>query len=105
MIKIGNFLFHYRNGLFPVFYLLLFISSPRIFEDYRLAVAVGLTLAIAGQALRAVTIGLAYIVRGQTLPPLYTPTHHMSPVSRLPIGHYPVFMKPSCVLASQRTFL
>ena len=64
MVRLGNFLFHYRNGLFPVFYLLLFISSPRIFEDYRLAVAMGLTLAVAGQALRAVTIGLAYIVRG-----------------------------------------
>src|SRR2546426_5937752 len=64
MVRLGNFLFHYRNGLFPAFYLLLFIKSPRLFDDYRLAVALGLTLAIAGQTLRAVTIGLAYIVRG-----------------------------------------
>jgi protein-S-isoprenylcysteine O-methyltransferase Ste14 len=64
MVRLGNFLFHFRNGLFPAFYLLLFLNSPRIFDDYWLAVALGLTLALAGQVLRALTIGLAYIVRG-----------------------------------------
>src|SRR4051812_2238799 len=64
MVRLGNFLFHYRNGLFPAFYLLLFVRSARLFEDYRLAIAIGLAVALAGQILRAVTIGLAYIVRG-----------------------------------------
>jgi len=64
MVRLGNFLFHYRNGLFPGFYLLLFVPSPRIFDDYHVAIALGLGLAVAGQTLRAITIGLAYIVRG-----------------------------------------
>jgi len=64
MIRIGNFLFHYRNALFPLAYLLLFLNGPRIIADYRLAVAGGLIVALAGQGLRAVTIGLDYIIRG-----------------------------------------
>ncbi len=57
MIRIGNFFFHYRNALFPLAYLLLFLNGPRIIADYRLAVAGGLIVALAGQGLRAVTIG------------------------------------------------
>src|SRR6266487_2867390 len=64
MIRIGNFFFHYRNALFPLAYLLLFLDGPRIITDYRLAVASGLIVALAGQGLRAVTIGLEYIIRG-----------------------------------------
>src|SRR6266498_2859568 len=64
MIRIGNFFFHYRNALFPVAYLLLFLNGPEIIDDYRLAVAGGLIVALAGQGLRAVTIGLEYIIRG-----------------------------------------
>ena len=64
MVRLGNFLFRYRNCLFPAFYLLLFWKSPGIFDDYGLAIALGITLAVAGQLLRALTIGLAYIVRG-----------------------------------------
>ena len=64
MIRIGNFFFHYRNALFPLAYLLLFLNGPRLIADYRLAVAAGLAVALAGQGLRAVTIGLEYIIRG-----------------------------------------
>ena len=64
MIRIGNFFFHYRNALFPVAYLLLFLNGPEIIDDYRVAVAGGLIVALAGQGLRAVTIGLEYIIRG-----------------------------------------
>ncbi|MBA3647527.1 MAG: isoprenylcysteine carboxylmethyltransferase family protein [Chitinophagales bacterium] len=64
MVKLGNFLFHYRNFLFPVFYLLLFISSPPIFRDYKISVIIGLIIAFAGQAIRAITVGLQYIIRG-----------------------------------------
>lgn len=64
MVRIGNFFFHYRNGLFPVGYLVMFINGPAIFADYRLAFFLGLVVAASGQALRAVTIGLDYIIRG-----------------------------------------
>jgi protein-S-isoprenylcysteine O-methyltransferase Ste14 len=64
MVRLGNFLFHYRNGLFALAYLLLFWRSPRIFSNHLLAVSLGLTLALTGQLLRAATIGLAYIIRG-----------------------------------------
>ena len=64
MIAAGNFLFRYRNGLFPVVYLLLLPGSAPVFHSFRLALALGLAIALAGQLLRAVTIGLDYIVRG-----------------------------------------
>jgi protein-S-isoprenylcysteine O-methyltransferase Ste14 len=64
MVRVGNFFFHYRNGLFPVGYLTMFINGPVIFHDGWLAFFVGLAVALAGQSLRAVTIGLDYIIRG-----------------------------------------
>jgi len=64
MIKVGNFLFHYRNGLFPLVYALLIFKSPPLLADYRLAVIIGFFVACAGQLLRALTIGLEYIIRG-----------------------------------------
>jgi protein-S-isoprenylcysteine O-methyltransferase Ste14 len=64
MIALGNFLFHYRNGLFPLVYALLIVKSSPLLADYRLAALLGLLLAGAGQALRAITVGLEYIIRG-----------------------------------------
>jgi protein-S-isoprenylcysteine O-methyltransferase Ste14 len=64
MVRIGNFLFHYRNGLFPLVYALLFLKSRPVVGDYRLAAVLGFFVALAGQFLRAVTIGLEYIIRG-----------------------------------------
>jgi len=64
MIRIGNFFFHYRNALFPLAYLPLFLNGPTLFPDYWIAITVGLIVALAGQGLRAVTIGLEYIIRG-----------------------------------------
>lgn len=64
MVRIGNFLFHYRNGLFPVVYLLIFLNGPAVLADYRVALAIGLTVVAFGQTLRAVTVGLDYIIRG-----------------------------------------
>jgi protein-S-isoprenylcysteine O-methyltransferase Ste14 len=66
MKRIGNFLFHWRNVLFPAGYLLLFITgSDRLLtSDYFWPTVVGLGVAVAGQMLRFVTIGLDYIVRG-----------------------------------------
>ena len=71
MITIGNFFFKYRNWLFIILYLLLFIPSPPIFssadfgEHYWLwPLIIGLVITISGQAIRGATIGLAYIIRG-----------------------------------------
>ncbi len=64
IIRIGNFLFHYRNGLFPVVYALLLFKSQPLMPDYHLAVLLGFLVALSGQVLRAVTIGLKYIIRG-----------------------------------------
>ncbi|MEA3211046.1 MAG: hypothetical protein QOE70_4103 [Chthoniobacter sp.] len=64
LIRLGNFLFHYRNGLFPLFYLLLFVPSPRLFKDDLLAAIIGFAVALAGQLIRVAAIGLEYIIRG-----------------------------------------
>ncbi len=64
IIRIGNWLFHYRNALFPVVYLLLLLKSPPLLNDYVAAAMLGLVVALAGQSLRAMTIGLEYIIRG-----------------------------------------
>jgi protein-S-isoprenylcysteine O-methyltransferase Ste14 len=64
MVAIGNFLFHYRNGLFPLVYALLIFKGPSLLPDYRLAALLGFLVAASGQFLRAVTVGLEYIIRG-----------------------------------------
>lgn len=64
MVAIGNFLFHFRNMLFPLFYAALFIPSPRVFDSHYTAALVGLAICLAGQGIRIITIGLAYIIRG-----------------------------------------
>lgn len=64
MVRIGNFFFRYRNGLFPLLYILIFLNGPTALPDHRLALLIGLLVALVGQTLRAVTVGLDYIVRG-----------------------------------------
>lgn len=64
MVRIGNFFFHYRNALFPLFYILIFINGPAAFADPRLALIAGIVIALLGQILRGITVGLDYIVRG-----------------------------------------
>jgi protein-S-isoprenylcysteine O-methyltransferase Ste14 len=64
MIRIGNFFFRFRNALFPLVFILLVLPGPEIFHYNVIAIALGLTIAFAGQFLRAITIGLVYIVRG-----------------------------------------
>jgi protein-S-isoprenylcysteine O-methyltransferase Ste14 len=63
MVKIGNFLFHYRNILFPLFYAALFIPSA-VLVPTNLALIFGSLIIISGILVRSVTIGLVYIVRG-----------------------------------------
>jgi len=64
IVKIGRFLFHYRNGLFPLVYALLLLKSPPLLPDFRIALVIGFLVALSGQMLRAITIGLEYIIRG-----------------------------------------
>src|SRR5882762_3010878 len=64
MVRIGNFLFHYRNALFPLVYLLLVFKSHPFAHNYLLCAVIGFIVACTGQLLRAVTIGLEYIIRG-----------------------------------------
>jgi len=70
MIRIGNFLFRYRNRLFPVLILAIFSFAPPPTEIFRQEFLEGfkdiiaLALAISGLAVRAVVIGYAYIKRG-----------------------------------------
>ncbi|HEY8241051.1 MAG TPA: isoprenylcysteine carboxylmethyltransferase family protein [Kiritimatiellia bacterium] len=65
----GNFLFRFRNGLFPaIFAVALLLTRPAHFlGDARLdegVVAAGIILALAGQGFRLMVIGFAYIKRG-----------------------------------------
>jgi len=63
----GNFLFHTRNALFPIILVVCLYFWPPVAvgnpaSDF--LVYCGLLLIFAGQAIRMLTIGLAYIVRG-----------------------------------------
>ena len=69
LIRIGNFFFKFRDYLFPLVFLPLAIGTrPHVLsDDPRAEMAMnvlGVTIALAGQALRSVVIGLAYIERG-----------------------------------------
>lgn len=69
LVRLGNVFFHHRNALFPVVFLLVAaLSKPRTsFGSVRtdwIVDAVGLAIALTGQALRWLVIGLAYIRRG-----------------------------------------
>lgn len=66
MIQIGNFFFKYRNWVFIPMYLAVFIPSPELVSaQYRhWLLFIGLFITILGQAIRCLTIGLAYIDRG-----------------------------------------
>lgn len=60
----GNFLFRYRNSLFPVACVFLFLPGPDPFRDPMQAALAGGSIALLGQIVRVATIGLRYVVRG-----------------------------------------
>lgn len=64
MVKLGDFLFRYRNTIFPFFYLILFLPSPKIFPGFLPPIIIGFTIILIGQGIRIATIGLVYIIRG-----------------------------------------
>jgi protein-S-isoprenylcysteine O-methyltransferase Ste14 len=68
-VRIGNFLFRYRNGIGPVVFLLALVtadpSDPMVRPDVDgLLAAAGALVALAGGAARIFTIGFEYIERG-----------------------------------------
>lgn len=68
LVPIGRFFFKFRDFLFPAVFLLLVALSPPLrlaspAQEVALDVA-GIAVALSGQLLRAVVIGLAYIRRG-----------------------------------------
>jgi protein-S-isoprenylcysteine O-methyltransferase Ste14 len=69
MSRMGKFFFRYRNGLFPLIFLVLaLLLRPALFlghEKLDLFVTyIGILLALAGGLVRMLTIGLVYIRRG-----------------------------------------
>ncbi len=70
LCAVGAFFFRFRNGLFPLIYLLvaLFVRPTYFAGNPKwdaLATGVGLAIAAFGEAVRCLTIGLVYtIVRG-----------------------------------------
>ena len=74
MVKLGNLLFHNRNWLFPLFYFILFIPSPEVFDDPVTAMLIGFSVTIIGQLIRVITIGLVYIIRGGKIRRVYADT-------------------------------
>ena len=67
MIKLGNFIFSHRNVIFALFFVLFVLGTRPASGSDPLGIwhyAVGIAVAFAGQIIRALTIGLAYIIRG-----------------------------------------
>ena len=69
LVRYGNFLFHYREALFPAVEFLLLLGLRPVWPNGSerqddLLDAAGIAVALAGQALRAAVVGYAYIVRG-----------------------------------------
>lgn len=61
---IGHFLFQHRNAMFPLACLPLLLPGPELFEDAAVAAACGTAIALLGQIVRVLTIGLRYVIRG-----------------------------------------
>lgn len=70
MIEIGNFFFRYRNKIFPLLIIALFVMAPppaQLFgsADYEsIKDVLAFLIALSGLAVRGIVIGYAYIKRG-----------------------------------------
>jgi len=62
--RIGDFLFRYRNVIFPLCLPLAFLPAPALFASPLVAGVLGFLICATGEAVRVTTIGLQYIVRG-----------------------------------------
>ena len=67
-VAVGDFFFKYRNGLFPLLFVLAaLVARPRTIGTPaldRTLVLCGMVVALAGELVRLVTIGYEYIERG-----------------------------------------
>lgn len=68
-VRYGNFLFRYRNSVFPAVMAAIFLAFPPqpFLGDWRLDIwldLAGILVCLLGQALRAAVVGFAYIKRG-----------------------------------------
>jgi protein-S-isoprenylcysteine O-methyltransferase Ste14 len=64
LTRLGQLCFKHRGLLLPVAIVILLIPSPALADDPAAVGVLGLLVALAGQAIRVGTIGLAYIIRG-----------------------------------------
>jgi protein-S-isoprenylcysteine O-methyltransferase Ste14 len=66
LIRAGQFFFKYRDLLFPLVFLPLALFTPpdTLLGDPLVDYALGILVVLAGQGLRSLVIGLAYIRRG-----------------------------------------
>ena len=64
MVSVDNFLFRTRNGLFPLLYLTLFVGFVRVSDASSTMLIAGSVIALAGQGICILTVGLDYNVRG-----------------------------------------
>jgi len=64
IVAIGRFLFRHRNVVFPCAIALTFVPGPEVYSAPLLAAALGAMVALVGQSIRVLTIGLDYIIRG-----------------------------------------
>lgn len=69
LVRAGGFFFRYRNVVFPIVLLALFTAFPPVFAGGSKTIdrwvnALGIAVAVAGQALRVLVIGHVYIQRG-----------------------------------------
>ena len=64
-IAYGNFLFRYRNYIFPLVLLaIVVVTTPGTTAPDILSTLVGIAVILSGQIIRAAVIGLDYIKRG-----------------------------------------
>ena len=67
MTRLGNFLFKYRNLVFPILFVLMALGTEPFLGNRHTAkwiYVAGIAITLSGQVIRALTIGLAYIIRG-----------------------------------------
>jgi protein-S-isoprenylcysteine O-methyltransferase Ste14 len=64
LVAAGAFAFKYRGYMLPVAVILFILPSPPLLADPAEAGLIGFLVAVLGQAVRVITIGLAYIIRG-----------------------------------------
>lgn len=67
MQRLGNFLFKHRNLVFPIVFVLMVLGTEPFLGDRQTEkwiYVTGIIVTLSGQFIRALTIGLAYIIRG-----------------------------------------